>query len=108
MYQNIIVFSQALAADNPIVTRAVTIINFLSIGVVFGVTGMIIVGGIQYVTAGGVPQRIESAKKRIISALIALFLYIFMYAILQWLIPGGIFNDTSGPGPTTPGGEVVN
>lgn len=58
------------------------------IGVV--VTISIIVGGIQYSSAGGDPGKVAAAKKRIYNTLIALVAYIFMFAFLQWLIPGGI------------------
>jgi hypothetical protein len=65
-------------------------IKFLTglIGVV--VTISIIVGGIQYSSAGGDPGKVAAAKKRIYNTLIALVAYIFMFAFLQWLIPGGI------------------
>jgi len=75
----------------PIPATIIDIINFMSFGVGIVVVGLIVVGGFQYVTAGGNPQKIEAAKKRIIQAIIALVLFIFMYAILQWLIPGGLF-----------------
>jgi hypothetical protein len=65
----------------------------MSFGVGIVVVALIIVGGIQYITSGGVPQRIEAARKRIINAITALVLFIFMYALLQWLIPGGIFGN---------------
>jgi len=66
-------------------------INALSrlVGVV--VVIMIIVGGIQYSSAGSDPQKIASAKSKITNALLALLVYIFMYAFLQWVVPGGIF-----------------
>jgi hypothetical protein len=51
---------------------------------------MITVGGIQYAAAGPDPSAVVAARKRIINAVIALVLYIFMFSFLQWLVPGGI------------------
>lgn len=79
----------------PIPATLVDIINFLAYGVGIVVVLLIVVGGFQYATAGGAPQKIEAAKRRIIQALVALGLFIFMYAILQWAIPGGVFNSQS-------------
>ncbi|HLG90755.1 MAG TPA: hypothetical protein VI336_01155 [Candidatus Saccharimonadales bacterium] len=76
---------------NPIVEDINVVVNFLSIGVGVVVIAMIIIGGIQYSIAGDNPQAVNAAKQRIINALIALVAYIFMFAFLQWLIPGGIF-----------------
>lgn len=58
---------------------------------------MIIIGGIQYSMSGGKgggqnsPAASVAAKKRIYNAIIALILFMFMYAFLQWVVPGGIF-----------------
>lgn len=52
---------------------------------------MIIVGGIQYASAGANPQAVSAAKGKIRNALLALAMFIFMYSFLQWLIPGGVF-----------------
>ena len=54
------------------------------------VTAMIISGGIQYITAGGVPQRLDAARSRIVNAIIALVIFLFLYVILQWFLPGGV------------------
>lgn len=77
---------------NPIVSDLNNIINFLSAGVGIVVTGVIIVGGIQYMMAGDNPAAITAAKKRITNGLIALVTFLFMFAFLQWLVPGGVFN----------------
>jgi hypothetical protein len=53
--------------------------------------GAIIVGGIQYMTAGDNAQAVGAAKQRIINALIALFAYLLAFGFLQWLVPGGVF-----------------
>jgi len=76
---------------NPIYDLLLTFINFLTAGVGLVVTTMVVVGGIQYMTAQGNPQKTQVAILRITNAFIGLVLYIFMFAILQWLIPGGLF-----------------
>jgi hypothetical protein len=51
---------------------------------------MIVISGIQYITSIGDPGSIKSAKSRLQNAIIALVLYLSMYAILNFLVPGGI------------------
>lgn len=82
---------QDCVKKNPLVTRFVDVINFLSIGVAVLVTVMVIIGGIQYTTAGSNPQAVSAAKKKILNAFIALVAYFLVYAFMQYLIPGGIF-----------------
>ncbi len=65
------------------------LINFLAALVGMVVTIMIMIGGIQYASAGADPGKINAAKNKIINALIALVAFLFLYAILQWLVPGG-------------------
>lgn len=77
--------------ENVILSYLAGFINFLAIGVGLVVTAMIVVGGIEYIIAGGIPQKVEKAKSLITNAIIALVTFIFMYGILQWLIPGGLF-----------------
>lgn len=81
---------QTCLKNNKIITDLNDIIDFLSAGVGIVVTGMIIVGGIQYSMAGGSPEAVSKAKQKIINALIALVVFIFIFAFLQWIIPGGI------------------
>lgn len=83
--------SAAIDPNNPIVKDINMFINFLGglVGVV--VVGSIILGGIQYSMAGDNPQAVGAAKKRIINGLIALLAFLFTYAFLQWLVPGGVF-----------------
>lgn len=66
-------------------------INALSALVGVVVIIMVIVGGIEYSASANDPQRVASARSKITNALIALLLFIFMYAFLQWVVPGGIF-----------------
>lgn len=61
--------------------------------IVFGLIAVmsIILGGIQYATSEGDPQKVSKAKMRILWTVIAVVSYFFLYAFLQFLIPGGIF-----------------
>ncbi|MBI4034315.1 hypothetical protein HY380_00280 [Candidatus Saccharibacteria bacterium] len=76
---------------NPIVEDIQMIINFLSAGVGVIVLAVIIIGGIQYITAGDKPEATMAAKKRVINGVTALIAFMLMYAFLQWLVPGGVF-----------------
>ena len=82
---------QKCLQDNPIVKDLNIIVGFLSglVGVV--VVGVIILGGIQYSMAGDKAEAVSAAKKRITNGLIALVAFLFIFAFLQWLIPGGVF-----------------
>ncbi len=88
---------------NPIVEDINIIITFLSALVGVAIVGSLIWGGIQYATAGDNPQSTNDAKQRITNSLIALLAYLLTFAFLQWLVPGGIF-DNSGGSTTPPGG----
>ena len=76
---------------NPIIEYLGAIIAFLSAGVGIVVTAVIVIAGIQYATAGANPQSVSAAKNRILNAIIALLMYIFMVGILNFLVPGGVF-----------------
>lgn len=69
------------------------IIRFLSDGVGLIVIASIIVGGIQYITSRGDPNATNAAIKRLTSAVVALLVYIFAYAILNYVIPVGFFQQ---------------
>lgn len=81
----------AVDPNNPIVIDIQLVVDFLSVGVGIIVVGVIILGGIQYTIAGDNPQAVTAAKQRIINGLIALVAFIFTFAFLQWVVPGGIF-----------------
>jgi hypothetical protein len=68
------------------------LINVLAGAVGLVVTISIVVGGIQYSSSAGDPGKMQAAKKRIINALIALIGFFLFYAVLQWLVPGGLLN----------------
>lgn len=65
-------------------------INFLSAaaGIVFVFS--IMWAGYQYMTARDNTQAVGAAKNRIVMTIIAMLFFLFTYAILNWLIPGGL------------------
>lgn len=77
---------------NPIADMTFGIIKFLSAGVGIVVVASIIVGGIQYTTSAGDPQKTAAATKRIRESLIGLLVFIFAYAILNYVIPGAVLH----------------
>jgi hypothetical protein len=65
---------------------------FLSGAVGIVVVLMLVIAGIQYISSAGDPGAIKAAKDRIVNAITALVLFALMYAILSFLIPGGLFS----------------
>jgi hypothetical protein len=50
----------------------------------------IVAAGIQYASSASDPGKVAAAKKRLTAAIIALISYLFMFAFLNWLLPGGV------------------
>jgi hypothetical protein len=75
---------------NPIIDMLFAAIRFLTAGVGIVVVGSVIVAGIQYTASRGDPNGTAAAIKRITSAFVALLIYIFAAAILNFVIPAGV------------------
>lgn len=84
-------FTRGDIQSNPIIKWLNAIVNLLAGVIGVGAILMIVWGGIQYITARDNAQAVQSAKEKIINVVIGLAAFIFLYAFLQWLIPGGIF-----------------
>jgi Type IV secretion system pilin len=76
---------------NPIIRWLNILVNALAVLIGIAATIMIVVGGLQYVTARDNPQAVQAAQERIRNVIIGLVTFIFFYAFIQWLIPGGVF-----------------
>ena len=50
----------------------------------------IIYAGIQYASSADDPSAVSKAKQRIFNTVIGLVAYIFLFAFLNYLVPGGI------------------
>ncbi len=51
------------------------------------------VTGTTYITAGGDEQRVTKAKRRLYEIVLGLFLFAISWALINWLLPGGIWNS---------------
>jgi hypothetical protein len=76
---------------NPIVDLLFAVTRFLSIAVGITVVGSIILGGIQYSASAGKPEATAKAVARISNSVLALIIYLLIFAILNWLVPSGLF-----------------
>lgn len=68
------------------------IFGWLSMGVFVAAVGGMIYGGYLYMTSRGNKSQTEKAMGVIRSVVIALVLYYGMFAIMNYLIPGGLFS----------------
>lgn len=78
---------------NGIIDLLFALIRVLSDGVGIVVIGSIVVAGIQYSTSQGDPTASAAAITRIRTSLIALLIFIFAYALLNYVIPVGFFSS---------------
>jgi len=78
---------------NAIFDLTFAIIRLLSDGVGIVVVASVVVAGIQYTASRNDPQNVANATNRIRSSLIALLIFIFAYAILDYVIPVKFFSQ---------------
>ena len=74
---------------NPIADATFAIIRVLSNGVGLVIIGSLVYGGIQYSASRGDPQATAMAIGRLRSNVMALIIFIFGYALLNYIIPAG-------------------
>jgi hypothetical protein len=75
---------------NPILDMMFGAIQFLSYGVGLVLVGSMVYAGIQYTGSRGDPNAHALAIKRIQANMVALFLFIFAFAIVNYLVPGAL------------------
>ena len=76
--------------DCKIVDYLVAGINFLSAVALLSIIASVVMAGYQYMTAKDNSGQVEAARKRITWAIIALGIFLFMYTILNFIVPGGV------------------
>lgn len=75
-----------------VVNLLIDIVNFLAVGVGILVVGGIVWGGSIYASSNGDSSKVQQAKTIIVNAIVGLLLFIFMYALINYMVPGGLFN----------------
>jgi len=71
----------------------ISILNWLAVGVTLAVVAGIIYGAVLYTTSGGNQEQAHKSIGIIRNAVVALILYFAMWALLNWLVPGGLFSN---------------
>jgi hypothetical protein len=77
---------------NPIMLYLFGALRIFSGLVALATVGGFLWGGVLYITARANAGQVEKAKLVMINSTSGLLLFIFMYAILNFLIPGGFFS----------------
>ena len=70
------------------------VIDFLAFGVGIAAVIGITVSGITYMTAGGNMDKTIKAKRRIYEIVIGLVVYLTLWSILSFILPGGVLNNS--------------
>ena len=68
------------------------VVNILTAGVALTAVAGIVYGAVLYVSAANSPEQVKKAKTILINVVIGVVTFALMYSLLQWLIPGGVFN----------------
>lgn len=68
------------------------VINIMTAGIGILAVGAIAYGGVLYASAGGSAEQTKKAITIITNTVIGLICFLLMTAILNFLIPGGVFN----------------
>ena len=64
----------------------------LTAGVGIVAVGAVVYAGILYASAGDNQQQVQQAKTAIKNTVIGIVAFALMSLVLNWLIPGGVFN----------------
>ena len=84
-------FEWKCSGSIPMMGAVANIFKWLAAGMTVVVLIAIVYGAIIYATAGTDKQKVETGKKIIRNAIGALIAYFFMYALLNFVVPGGMF-----------------
>lgn len=86
-----VVFAQQFGPNAQLVMDTmVNIVRFLTVGVGAVLVLMFGWAGFRYLSARDNASQVSEAKMHMYYVILALFLYLFGFALLNWLLPGGI------------------
>ena len=79
------------AQDSVVWDLLTLILNILTAGAAIAAVGGIVYGAVLYTSAGGSQEQVKKARGIFVNVAIGVVAFASMYALLQWLIPGGVF-----------------
>jgi hypothetical protein len=79
--------------DNAIFSILIIVINVMAALVGLAAVGGFIYGAILYTSAGDKAAQVTKAKETLANVVIGLVAFALMWAFLQFLIPGGVFES---------------
>lgn len=68
-----------------------TVIKIMTAGVFVLAVGAVVAGAIIYITSEGSPDKLAKAKTIWINTVIGMLMFMFLVALTNFLIPGGVF-----------------
>lgn len=66
------------------------VLNILVYGIGVAAVIGVVIAGIMYLTARDSEAQVAAAKKRLYEVVLGLVLWVAMWSLLRWLVPGGI------------------
>ena len=79
-------------ARNPIIAIGLALVGIITGLVAVAVVGGIVYGGFLYLTARDNSGQTQKGVTIIVNSVVALIIWIFAYALINFLVPGGLFN----------------
>ena len=77
------------------------VMKFLTAGISLVAIVGILWSGVQILTARDDVSQVVKGRKRLISVMVGLLIYAFMFTILEFLLPGGIVESTTDSSTTS-------
>ena len=88
---SVIACDSAQSENSSVWGLLIAVINFLAVGVGIAVVGGIIWGGMLYASSNGNTNKSKQGVTVIVNSIIGLLLFMFTYAIVDYMVPGGFF-----------------
>jgi hypothetical protein len=98
--------SNKTAQDSGVFKLLILILNIMTAGVGILAVGGIAYGAALYASAGDKPEQTKKGMEIIKNVIIGLVAYGLMFVVLNFLIPGGIFNLPASTGGAAGGGTA--
>jgi hypothetical protein len=84
--------TDAGGSASPIIALGLVLVSWVTALVGVGVVGGIVYGGFLYLTAQDNSGQTQKGVTIIVNSVVALIVWVFAYALINFIIPGGLFN----------------